>query len=280
MKEGFLWVYKPAGRTSRGVMNDIQRKFKVKGGYEGTLDPFAEGLLIIALGRYTRFLRFFQELLRTYEAVLFMGEETDTLDVEGKVIRKKDVPRLDIITVENVVRGFIGVYEQIPPIYSALKIEGKRAYELAREGKNPELKPRKVYIENIKVLEVLDNRIRFRCRVSSGTYIRALGRDIAYKLGTVGYLESLKRIEIGKITVNEAKPPEEITEDDILPAEKGLYWMNDINLYGKYAKIFKNGGTVYVGAEEGTYRVYAENRFIGVGRVVGGSLRALRLLPQ
>jgi len=277
--EGFFLVDKPEGWTSRKAMNVIQGRLKVRGGYEGTLDPFASGLLLVGVGKATRFFQFFRPLLKEYEAVLKLGEETDTLDPEGEVIRSSPVPKVTVEDVEEVVRKFIGNIEQVPPKFSAIKLKGRRAYDIARSGRDVELKPRKVYVESIVVLSVEGDRIRFRCRVGSGTYVRALGRDIAYALGTVGYLTYLRRLAIGNFHVKAARHPEEIEQDDLIPVDETLYWMGKVTLEGRDARLFLNGGRVRVDLEEGHYRVYVDRRFVGVGRVSGGVLKPERLMP-
>lgn len=270
---------KPEGWTSRKAMNVIQRRLRVRGGYEGTLDPFASGLLLVGVGRATRFFQFFRPLLKEYEAVLKLGEETDTLDPEGEVIKTSPVPEITVEKVEGAVRKFIGNIEQVPPKFSALKLKGKRAYDLARRGEEIELKPRKVYVESIDVLSVEGDRIRFRCRVGSGTYVRALGRDIAYELGTVGYLTYLRRLSIGNFHVKDARHPEEIGQEDLIRVDDALYWMGKVTLEGRDARLFLNGGRIRVDLDEGYYRVYVGGRFVGVGRVSGGVLRPERLMP-
>ncbi len=277
--EGFFLVDKPEGWTSRKAMNVIQRRLKVRGGYEGTLDPFASGLLLVGVGRATRFFQFFRPLLKEYEAVLKLGEETDTLDPEGEVIKRAPIPEITVEKVEGAVRKFIGNIEQVPPKFSALKLKGKRAYDLARRGEEIELKPRKVYVESIDVLSVEGDRIRFRCRVGSGTYVRALGRDIAYELGTVGYLTYLRRLSIGNFHVKDARHPEEIGQEDLIRVDDALYWMGKVTLEGRDARLFLNGGRIRVDLDEGYYRVYVDGRFVGVGRVNGGILKPEKLMP-
>ncbi len=274
---GFFWVYKEKGKTSRETLNELERKFRVKGGYEGILDPFAEGLLIVGVNLATRFLRYFQILPKTYLAVLVLGKETDTLDVEGEIIRQEEVPSLSKDLVEWTLRGFVGEYEQVPPKFSALRVGGKRAYEMAREGEEFELKPRKVYVEEIRLLEFSGNKLKFLCTVSSGTYVRALGRDIANRLGTVGYLEFLKRLKIGEISSENAKKVEELTGEDLIPMDEGLYWMEKVEIYEEK---FLRGNPVRFELREGFKRVYFKGRFVGVGVLRGNVLKPDRLLPN
>jgi len=274
---GFFWVYKVRGKTSRETLNELERKFKVKGGYEGILDPFAEGLLIVGVNLATRFLRYFQILPKTYVAVLILGKETDTLDVEGKVVREGKVPNLSADFVEWILRSFVGEYEQMPPKFSALRVGGKRAYEMAREGEDFALKPRKVYVEEIKLLRFSGNVLEFVCRVSSGTYVRALGRDIAYRLGTVGYLESLKRLKIGEISSDKAKRVEELGEEDLVPMDEGLYWMEKVEISDGR---FLNGNPVRFEGREGLKRVYFNGKFVGIGLLRANLLKPERLIPN
>jgi tRNA pseudouridine55 synthase len=274
---GLFWVYKEKGKTSRETLNELERKFRVKGGYEGILDPFAEGLLIVGVNLATRFLRYFQILPKTYLAVLVLGKETDTLDVEGEIIREEEVPSLSKDLVEWTLRGFVGEYEQVPPKFSALRVGGKRAYEMAREGEEFELKPRKVYVEEIRLLEFSGNKLKFLCTVSSGTYVRALGRDIANRLGTVGYLEFLKRLKIGEISSENAKKVEELTGEDLIPMDEGLYWMEKVEIFEEK---FLRGNPVRFEGGEGFKRVYFKGRFVGVGFLRGNLLKPDRLLPN
>jgi tRNA pseudouridine 55 synthase len=274
---GFFWVYKEKGKTSRETLNELERKFRVKGGYEGILDPFAEGLLIVGVNLATRFLRYFQILPKTYLAVLVLGKETDTLDVEGEIIRQEKVPSLSKDLVEWTLRGFVGEYEQLPPRFSALRVGGRRAYEMAREGEEFELKPRKVYVEEIRLLEFSGNKLKFLCTVSSGTYVRALGRDIANRLGTVGYLEFLKRLKIGEISSENAKKVEELTGEDLIPMDEGLYWMEKVEIFEEK---FLRGNPVKFELGEGFKRVYFKGRFVGVGVLRGNILKPDRLLPN
>ena len=270
---------KPEGWTSRKALNVVQKRLKVRGGYEGTLDPFASGLLLVAVGRYTRFLQFFTPLLKEYVAVLELGRETDTLDSEGEVVAEAPVPDLSEERVREVLRGFTGEIEQIPPRYSAIRISGRRAYDLARRGEEFTLKPRRVFVESMDLLFLEGNRLGFRCRVGRGTYVRALGRDIARALGSVGHLVSLRRTAIGDLEVRRAKHPHEVKGEDILPVEEVLYWMDAYHLTGRWAERFLKGGKVPVDAPDGLYRVYVGGEFVGIGESSGGYLKPRRLLP-
>jgi len=200
-----LNIYKPVGWTSFDVVKKIRgitKKKKV--GHAGTLDPFAEGILIIGTGVDTKKLAALSSQDKSYIATLDLGSETDTLDVEGKIINSKKVPHLSIVEIRKVLSGFLGKQMQIPPMYSAKKINGTRLYQLARE--NIEIKRNSIEIEikNIDLIDYVTPKVKFKVTCSKGTYIRVLGSDIAKKLGTVGYLSKLIRTSVGDYPISES----------------------------------------------------------------------------
>ncbi len=217
MKDGILLLDKEEGMTSRKVDNLIARKFlNKKVGHLGTLDPFATGLLLVAVGKATKFLPYLDSSFKTYIAKLVLGKKTDTGDLTGNFIEEKEIPSLDKTLIEPVFAGFLGISHQLPPMTSAIKIDGVPLYKLAHKGKSKEREKRQIEIKELSCLEFGENYIVFKAQVSSGTYIRTLGEDIAEKLGTVGYLESLRRVEIGSISVARAKKLDELAESDFL----------------------------------------------------------------
>ena len=191
---GWLLIDKPRGMTSNDVVGKTRRIFNAnKNGHTGTLDPFATGLLPIAFGEATKLIPFVTDGMKEYEFVVQWGEETDTLDIEGKVIATSDIipSKADIL---QIIPEFLGEIEQVPPQYSAIKIDGERAYDLARQGKEFEVPSRIITIYELELLEELpDNQAKFRVKCSKGTYVRTLGKDIALRLGTRGYLKELRR---------------------------------------------------------------------------------------
>lgn len=209
-----LLINKAVGITSHGVVNLIRRKTGIRRiGHAGTLDPFATGLLIILIGREeTKRQSEFLTLDKTYEAVIRLGATSTTDDLTGEItICKPDSsqPILDLIgdgndTVRKTLQTFIGTFDQMPPNYSAKKICGKKAYELARQGILPDLKPKQVTIHSIELLSYEWPLLKIRCSVSSGTYIRALARDIGTTLGCGAYCESLVRTSIGPYSLHDA----------------------------------------------------------------------------
>jgi tRNA pseudouridine55 synthase len=191
-------IYKPVGWTSFDVVKKIRGITKEKKvGHGGTLDPFAGGVLIIGTNSDTKKLGKISGTIKSYRAVLQLGEETDTLDLDGKVITVKPVPTLDKNLVESVLKNFIGKYKQIPPMYSAKKINGVRLYKLARKNITIDRKPVEVNIIYLTLNDIQDKQIDFSVTCSKGTYIRVLGQEIAKKLGTEGHLTQLQRIAVG-----------------------------------------------------------------------------------
>ena len=192
MVNGILNVYKEKGYTSHDVVAKLRGIVgQKKIGHTGTLDPDAEGVLPVCLGRATKVCDMLTEKDKTYEAVLLLGQETDTQDISGTVLRVGETEGLTQEQVKDCVMSFVGEYDQIPPMYSALKVNGKKLYELAREGKTIERKSRKVEIKEIRILEMALPRVRMEVSCSKGTYIRTLCHDIGEKLGCFGCMESL-----------------------------------------------------------------------------------------
>ena len=209
MEDRVFLIDKPAGISSFGVVAKVRGYLrnecghKVKVGHTGTLDPFATGLLILLSGKMTKKSNEFLKFDKEYVAELKLGFKSSTGDSEGEIeIVDNRVP--DIKEIESVLRLFIGDIEQIPPKYSAIKINGQRAYKLARKGVDFEVPMRKIRIYNIEVLEYEYPRLAIRCRVSSGTYIRTLAEDIGLKLGVGAYLTALRRTKIGEYSVDKA----------------------------------------------------------------------------
>lgn len=208
-----LNINKPIGWTSFDVVKKIRFITKEKKvGHGGTLDPFAEGVIVIATGKDTKKLTEITGTDKSYIATIKLGQITNTLDTEGIIIEKKEIPYLNDDKIVKVLNTFLGETRQTPPMFSAKKIGGKRLYELAR--KNIEVKRESVLV-NIKEITLLDyntEKISFSVTSSKGTYIRVLGKDIAEKLGTVGYLKSLKRTKVGSFTIMDSKTLNEFEE--------------------------------------------------------------------
>lgn len=202
MIHGIINVYKEKGYTSHDVVAKLRGiAGQKKIGHTGTLDPDAEGVLPVCLGKATKVCELLTDKDKTYRAVLFLGQTTDTQDASGTVLETSDVSNLNESQVTEVVQSFVGEYAQIPPMYSALKVGGKKLYELAREGKTVERKARNVKIHSIKILRVDLPRVEMEVSCSKGTYIRTLCHDIGEKLGVGGCMESLLRVQVGRFVL-------------------------------------------------------------------------------
>jgi tRNA pseudouridine55 synthase len=203
-------IYKPVGWTSFDVVKKIRGITKEKKvGHAGTLDPFAGGVLIIGTNSDTKKLGKISGTIKSYRAELQLGEETDTLDLDGKVVNTKPVPILDKDLIKSVLKHFIGKYKQIPPMYSAKKVNGVRLYKLARKNKTIDRAPVEVNIIDLTLNDIQDKQIDFSVTCSKGTYIRVLGQEIAKKLGTEGHLTKLQRISVGDFVVQDSIPLKE-----------------------------------------------------------------------
>ena len=213
---GFIFLDKQIGATSTQEGSKIKRIFNTKKvGHVGTLDPFATGLLIIGVNKGTKAIAFFDELNKEYIATIKLGVATDSMDLDGKVIENKEVPTLSKDKIEEVLHSFLGKSKQLPPMTSAIKINGKKLYKLAHQGKEIDRPLRDIEVFEIELLDFKKDEIKFRAVVSKGTYIRVLGSDIANKLGTVGHLISLRRTKVGPFDVKDASKIEDISDESL-----------------------------------------------------------------
>jgi tRNA pseudouridine55 synthase len=218
-KEGFLLIDKPAGMTSHDVIDRLRRITGIRRiGHAGTLDPFATGLLLVGIGRSaTKEMQNLVGLDKEYEAVFVLGARSDTDDVEGEIERLQVTgDRLQTQEIKKVMKKFVGEIEQIPPSYSAIKVKGKKMYEAARAGKPIEAKPRQVRIDSFELVDYDWPELRTIIRCGSGTYIRALARDLGNMLGVGGYVKELRRTKVGPFLISDTKTLEKL-EHDIWP---------------------------------------------------------------
>lgn len=224
LSEGFLLVNKPSGPTSYDLIRWVKRNLKgVKIGHCGTLDPLASGLMILLFGRSATKRQ--DELMhqdKIYRCTLKLGEKTDSGDRTGAVIETRSVPAFDRARIETVLQGFVGERQQVPPMYSALKVNGVPLYKLARKGDVIERKPRTIRILSIELIGHTADAIEFRTQCSSGTYVRTLAEEIAEALGTVGTMAALEREAIGSFSVADALPGERMREMNAAQLEQEL----------------------------------------------------------
>ena len=219
---GLVLLDKPGGITSFNALNVIKKAPGCrKVGHAGTLDKFAQGLLVALTGSFTKLVPFFVGLDKVYEAEITLGKETETLDPEGTVVGEAPVPSLSAI--EQILPSFCGTIEQVPPRYSAVHVDGRRAHRLAREGQSFEIKPREISIYDLQILSYTPPLLTIRIHCSKGTYIRSLARDIGLKAGSRGYVSSLKRTRIGPYTVDQAVTPGLFDPDRHLFREKAVF---------------------------------------------------------
>lgn len=269
---GVLIIDKPKGVTSFDVIRDIRKEYGTKKvGHTGTLDPMATGVLPILIGDATKLSDYLMDHDKEYIAVLKLGEKRDTGDSEGNIIETSKIPNLTTQEIENTLKTFIGKISQIPPMYSAIKVNGKKLYELAREGKEIERKPRSVEIYSIELLEVEKNteniidKIKFKVNCSKGTYIRTLCEDIAEKLGTVGYMKELRRTRVGKFTLEDINKC--VSLEEIL-SEENAYILKE----NEESKLL-NGVIIKTNLADGLVRIYKNNEFVGIGEVKNKNLK-------
>jgi tRNA pseudouridine55 synthase len=219
--EGFLLVDKPAGISSHDVVATVRRaRNRIRAGHTGTLDPFATGLLLVALGHATRLIRFVPSEPKVYDAVIAFGEATDTDDATGHVVAQGPIP--GDADVRAAIRQLTGALQQVPPAYSARHVDGRRAYEIARTGVQPALAPASVTVYEWTVEALGDGRLSATITCSSGTYIRSLARDLGKLCGSVAHLAALRRTRIGPFDVRDAVPPDKSGDRSVIPAADAL----------------------------------------------------------
>ena len=218
--DGILIINKKKDMTSRDVVDIACKKLCTrKVGHTGTLDPLAEGVLVLAVNKGLKLVDDITSLDKEYIAEVTLGIKTDTLDITGNVLEEKE-EKINKEQLQEVLNSFVGAYHMKVPIYSAIKVNGKKLYEYAREGKEVELPIKDVYINNIELLTFEDNKFTFKCNVSKGTYIRSLINDICDKLNVIGTMSNLKRTKQGKFDIKDSVDIDDITEDKIIPMEE------------------------------------------------------------
>ena len=215
--DGIIIINKEKGCTSHDIVYKAKKIFNKKVGHTGTLDPNATGVLPLLVGKGTEISKYLINHDKTYEAILQLGEKKDTADSEGQTIEEKKITpeMLEEQNVKNVLKSFEGKQEQVPPMYSAIKVNGKKLYEYARKGEKIEIKPRKIEIYKIDLIKIdIENKtIEFKVECSKGTYIRTLCENIAEKLETVGYMKELKRTKVGEFEIEDAIKIQELENE-------------------------------------------------------------------
>jgi tRNA pseudouridine55 synthase len=276
MSNGLINILKPPGMTSHDVVSFIRRIYHLKRvGHAGTLDPAASGVLPVALGSATRLLEYMTDTDKSYRVELTIGYETDTGDDTGTVVSTVACSMPSRAEIEQVLSSFIGTIEQIPPMYSAIKMQGKKLYELARAGITVERQPRIITIHSIALLYMDDTRILFDVTCSKGTYIRSLCSDIGQQINCPVVMSFLVRTHVGTFSLEKSFTLQEIEENPqhtLLPLDYALEHMPKLILATEMAQAFKYGQTIISHSlkvpNQTLLRIYEqENLFIGIGQI-------------
>ncbi len=278
---GILLLNKEKDISSNKAVNKVKYLVKAdKAGHLGTLDVLGEGLLPITLGKSTKLFDYFLNKDKVYKTIFKFGETTATLDLEGEVTQKNEV-KVSLQNLEKVIPQFIGKQLQMPPQYSAKKIKGQKAYNLARKGEEVSLKPKEIEIYSIKVLKEVDaNTFELEVHCSSGTYIRSLCRDIASKLSTFGVMQYIQRTKCGCFDLREAYTLEQIEKGEfsIITPDK-VFDAPCLFLDEKEAELLLNGVHITTNSVEGDYKLFNGDIFLGIGEVYQNKMKIkLRLI--
>lgn len=273
--DGIIVINKEKGCTSHDIVYKVKKMFNTKVGHTGTLDPNATGVLPILLGKGTKISKYLIEHDKEYEVVLQLGVKTTTADEEGEIIEEKEVLKesLEQLEIERILKSFIGKIKQMPPKYSAIKVNGRKLYEYARKGQEVEIKPREVEIYNIEITNIQKEKkqIEFKVSCSKGTYIRTLCEDIAEKMRTVGYMKELKRTKVGDFNIEQAITLGQLQEKEnikIITIEEMFKDKEEIILEDSKITLLLNGVKMNMEKPKGIYRIYnKQNKFIGLGIV-------------
>jgi len=279
---GIVIVDKPQGWTSQDVTARLRRVFNTRRiGHGGTLDPMATGVLPVFVGRATRGVEFFEHAEKTYETVLRPGITTDTEDITGTVLTEQDAFVTGAM-LEQVLPQFRGEILQVPPMYSALKVNGQKLYDLARKGKEVQRQPRPITIHELTLLGMEAGGIRLRVKCSKGTYIRTLCKDIGQALGCGGCMAELRRIAAGEYTAEESVPLETLLETEdpaqyLRPVDSMFRNYPAVTLTEKQELRCRNGNSFSVSLPDGTYRAYSQNgEFLMLATVVSGVMSTIK----
>lgn len=288
--DGILIINKPKGFTSHDVVN-IVRKYlnEKKVGHTGTLDPNATGVLPVLIGKATKLSKYLIEHNKEYIVMAELGKLTNTGDTEGDIIKEdleieEKIHNLNNEKIIDILNSFKGEQSQVPPIYSAIKIKGKKAYEYARSGQDIKIEPRKIKIFDIELLNFKDKEIKFKVVCSKGTYIRTLCEDIAKKIGTIGFMKELERTKVNEfniensVTIDEIKKSTNKSDIDniikkIIKIEEIFKDKEIINLNEKKKDLFLNGVQLTFEKQNDIYRIYYLNKFIGLGIIKDNLLK-------
>ena len=277
--DGIVIINKPKNCTSHDIVQQAKKILNEKVGHTGTLDPMATGVLPLLIGKGTLCSKYLINHDKIYQVQLTLGSKTDTADREGKIIEKKEIFQntFQKEEVQKVLQSFLGKQEQMPPMYSAIKVKGKKLYEYARKGQTVEIQPRSIEIYDIKLLKIKEEekQIEFQVACSKGTYIRSLCEDMAERLNTVGHMSELKRTQVGNFSISQTISLQQLKEGKIsyITIEE-LFQDKEAILMEKHRLLlFLNGVKLTSKQQDGMYRIYVDGTFIGIGIVNKGLLK-------
>lgn len=281
MSDGFLNLNKPAGMTSHDAVNLVRKIFSTrKVGHAGTLDPAARGVLPVAVGRATKFIEFLTAREKSYRAEILFGIATDSGDLEGNVISRAEIftpPTRDEFAA--ALKNFVGEIEQTPPKFSAIKINGRKAYDLARKNFSFDMPTRRVKIFRIELVAISEISATIEIDCGAGTYIRSLAVDIGEKLQLPTTLKSLIRLRVGDFDLVAAKNFDELTAESLIPIADCLQHLPTFELPENRIRAFLNGlPTTVNAADEKFLRIVSGEKFLGVGRIERGELRSSKII--
>lgn len=287
--DAIILVNKPKGCTSHDVVYKVKKIFNEKVGHTGTLDPNATGVLPLLIGKATQCSKYLINHDKKYKVTLEFGKKTTTSDSEGEVIEEKELQQgmFDEEIINNALKLCIGKQMQTPPIYSAIKVNGKKLYEYARKGQEVKIEPREITIYDLKLIKIMPEKkqIQFETSCSKGTYIRSLCETIAEKLNTIGYMKELERMQVGDfkledtITIEELQKYydqnklDELQEKSVITIEKFFSNNLAIELNDKKLELFLNGVKLTENYPDGIYKIYNNEKFIGTGIIQDNLLK-------
>lgn len=291
--DGIILINKEKNYTSNDVVQIVKKIFNQKVGHTGTLDPMATGVLPLLIGKGTLCSKYLINHDKIYVTTLKLGVKTDTGDITGNIIKteKVDEKFLELNKVKKVLSSFIGEQEQIPPMYSAIKINGKKLYEYARNGQSLEISPRKINLYNLELISIKNEEISFRVCCSKGTYIRTLCEDIAEKIGTIGTMCELNREKVGDFDIENAVTIEQLKNGFQNKDFLKKYFLDIENIFEKAPKIVLDDSNIFKllngvkllgfsDFEDGIFRIYFNNLFVGIAVLKNGVLKREIILEQ
>lgn len=281
---GILVVDKPLGITSHDVVSRVRRKFQLKRvGHAGTLDPLATGVLIVAVGPATRFLQYLNLEPKVYEFTVRFGQATTTQDAEGEIVAENEVPDDLQVAISGAIPRFLGEIQQLPPIYSAIKRDGKPLYQYAREGIEVERTLRTIFVESLELLQCRANEADFRCVCSGGTYVRTIAHDLGEAIGCGGHIKALRRTGVGRFNLDQAVELDNALPEHLVPLAEALKPLQSVTLPDEIEDRIRQGQRVAIRpVPTGLFVALtdSQNEVVGIARVVNGSLHPECVIPK